>query len=935
MDRDNEGVTPRELTRDGEAYRFLMSETEEAVYFYTDTIEDCNEATCRLYELPREQLIGHSPLEWSPTLQADGALSAVLGTERFKRAFAGETQWFRWHYRKGDGRTSEAIVHIELVRVDGRRRLLVRARDLLVLERADHAIAETETRFQQILDHTPVIAFVKDVAGRYVFINREHERLLKRPRAEVIGHAPEDIYPPAVAQALRLNDQRVLSEGHAIEFEESVPVGDELRTYLSVKFPIVDRSGTAVAVGSISTDITARKHADEALRSAAIAVSTAEGDRIFEDLVRSMAAVLAVDVVFIAVPSTHTPGRMRTLAVIANGKIVDNVEYTLANTPCADVFGHEFLMIESGLERKYGGEPLFPGLRSAGYAGFPLVDAAGRSLGLISLLSSVPLKDPALIESMTKIYAVRAAAEIERSRSQAALRASEASHRAIFESTEDAIFVHDYETGAIVDVNAKACSAYGYSREEMLNVSIADLSSGKGPYTGENALRHVERAKTGEVQRFEWRRRNKDGSLHWDEVVLKKTAINGVPRILAFSREITARKLAEEGMRQAQKMEAIGHLTGGIAHDFNNILASIMGNIVLATDRETTAGDARLTRYLDQAMLAAKKARDLIGQMLTYSRGRRGQPRPFALGSLLRQSSQLLRSSLPATIDYTTQIADDVPPALIDPVQMEQVVFNLCINARDAMRSNGAIRAGVLFAGPIQAHCASCRQPFAGEFIELFVADSGPGIDPAVIERIFEPFFTTKEVGKGSGMGLSTVHGIVHEHGGHVVIETGLDQGTRFRVFVPPLAGGGAAAMDQTMPGFAPRRLPKTRLEGHVLVVDDEPAVVEVMRDLLEGWGLKVTVAPDGRGALALFSAEPGDFDLILTDHTMPRMTGIELAREATKLRPKLPIIMCTGYGGDVPLAKSTEAGIIARLAKPVEPEELLLALTLHLPDHR
>jgi PAS domain S-box-containing protein len=1044
----------REISRDSDAYRFLMSGSDEGIYFFGKAIEDVNEVCCRIWGRTRDSLIGSSPLEFSPEFQADGSSSEAVGSARFAAAFAGQPQWFRWQYRKGGGEVSEALVHIEPVRVDGRLRLMVRWRNLLDLERAEHAVAETETRFQQILDHTPVIAYAKDRAGRYVFANREFARRAGVARERILGRFDHDLFPAPMAGSLRANDQRVLEGGQALEFEETVRFGAEDRTYLSIKFPVRDKRGGVAAVGGISTDITERKRADAALREAAIAVSSAEGARVFEQLARSLAAILAADVVMIAVHDGDPPERLRTLALVADGAVVPNLEYPMAGTPCAEVCGRDFLFIESDVFKRYPTDAMLPGLRVTGYAGYPLNGAGGESLGLIAVLSRQPLRDRGFIESMTKIFAVRASAEIERAHTEAALRASEASHRAIFESSEDAIFVHDYDSGAVVDVNPRACEIYGYTRNELLRASVAELGSGVAPDSLAEAAAWIERAKSGVVQRFEWHRRNKDGSLHWDEVVLKKAVIGGRPRILAFTREITARKLAEEALRaseeqyravfnaavdgfslwdaegrvvdvnpayarlagapreallgsdgsallppdvrpqcpemiaqtlagetcrvevraqradgshfdaeihgvvttyqnrphvlvmvrdlterrraeaerselsaqlrQAQKMEALGQLTGGIAHDFNNLLAGIMGNLVLASDREAAAGDARLARYLDQAMLSSKKARDLIRQMLTYSRGRRAEPRPVELGELVGQSAKLLRASLPTTVGLETAIAAELPPANLDPVQVEQVLMNLAINARDAMRSNGTIRVGVVKRTGLQATCASCRRRFSGDFIELSVADSGPGVPPQVAERMFEPFFSTKEPGKGSGMGLSTVHGVVHEHHGHVVVESSPEKGATFGVYFPPIEVAAPPPLPE--PGPA-RRLPRAAIEGRVLLVEDEDVVLATMRDLLEGWGLTVTTASGGRPALALFASDPGAFDLVVTDQTMPQVTGVELAQEITALRPGIPVILYTGYGGHIDEGRRKASGITTVLAKPVEPGELLATL--------
>ena len=241
----------------------------------------------------------------------------------------------------------------------------------------------------------------------------------------------------------------------------------------------------------------------------------------------------------------------------------------------------------------------------------------------------------------------------------------------------------------------------------------------------------------------------------------------------------------EAQLRQAQKMEAIGHLTGGIAHDFNNILQGIMGNLALASERQAELKDAQLGKYLDRAQHSARRARELIAQMLTFSRGQRGKRSPVALPELVRDACKLLRSTLPSTIDLRLSLEDALPPLDLDPVQVEQVVLNLCINARDAMRGTGAIRIGLRHHERIHAVCASCRQRVDGSYIELSVRDTGPGITPDVMERMFEPFFSTKDVGRGSGMGLSLAHGIVHEHGGHILVDSLPNERTKFRVLLP------------------------------------------------------------------------------------------------------------------------------------------------------
>jgi CheY-like chemotaxis protein len=264
---------------------------------------------------------------------------------------------------------------------------------------------------------------------------------------------------------------------------------------------------------------------------------------------------------------------------------------------------------------------------------------------------------------------------------------------------------------------------------------------------------------------------------------------------------------------------------------------------------------------------------------------------------------------------------------MLDPVHLDQILLNLCLNARDAMSGVGTIRVCVGRAELEAPVCTACRQSADGDFVELVVEDDGPGIAPEIVDRIFEPFFTTKDVGKGSGMGLASVHGIVHELGGHVIVDTTVGRGTRFRVLFPMLTGAqaeGELAAEQ--------RVPVRRLNGRVLVVDDEQSVATFMHDLLESWGLEVTIAGSAVDAAAEVSRDAQRFDLVITDQMMPRMTGTQLARELGRMRSDLPVILYTGFNEGITREELESAGVRAIVKKPIDPHELFGLLQTHLP---
>ena len=351
-----------------------------------------------------------------------------------------------------------------------------------------------------MLDNSSALIFAKDPRGRYLFVNREFERIARRPSTEILGRTDEEVFPSDVATRFRYNDLRVLHEKRAYEFEEAGDFGFGLRTYLAAKFPLFDAAGEAYAVCGVATDISDRKRLEEALSSAALAVSQSEGEALYRELARYLATILRVDCAFIA---THDPtggGQMRMRAFHMNGETRENFNYALAGTPCEIVMGHGFRYYPARLPELFPIDTDFRDLGFEAYAGHPLTDADGRPLGLIAVVSRSALDQPAFVESVLRIFSVRIVAELERVAAQEALRASQDSYREIFEASEDAVFVHDWDTGAILDANPQACASYGYSLEEFRKLRLADISSGVPPYTEEEGLQ-LDRARPARGQR--------------------------------------------------------------------------------------------------------------------------------------------------------------------------------------------------------------------------------------------------------------------------------------------------------------------------------------------------------------------------------------------------------------------------------------------------
>jgi len=361
---------------------------------------------------------------------------------------------------------------------------------------------------------------------------------------------------------------------------------------------------------------------------------------------------------------------------------------------------------------------------------------------------------------------------------------------------------------------------------------------------------------------------------------------------------------------QAQKMESIGLLTGGIAHDFNNILASMLGFTELAMSQLQNGDLRQIESYLGKVRGAGEKARDLINQLLTYSRGGTRNPESLLLAPLIGEALRLLKPNVGTHITIHSEISANLPPVIHDRVQVQQLLMNLIINARDAIGDEpGEIRVSLTDELPPSLRCSSCGQSIDGPRLTLTVADNGPGIEDSLLQRIFEPFFTTKENGKGSGMGLAVVHGIAHESGGHLTV-------TR-----SPQLGGAAFALTFTP---APQQQ-RTKPEGKsIWIVDDNDEFAEYLQEVLQFEGYQTRVITDPLIALRALQETTDGPDLVITDMVMPQLSGVELIANIRQTRPTLPFILCSGYPGKLDQQDIQALNLVGLLDKPLDSLKLL-----------
>lgn len=536
-----------------------------------------------------------------------------------------------------------------------------------------------------------------------------------------------------------------------------------------------------------------------------------------------------------------------------------------------------------------------------------------------------------VISLMAWNIARRKREEAAREKAEEALGESESRYRGMIENIQDVFYRADSH-GTLLFINPSGARLLGYAASEEITGRSMD-SFWRYPEKRLEMLEQLER--DGVIRDYDVLLVRKDGapipvSTSLSRYYDRDGQVLGVEGIF---RDITERKQAEAAykqlqvqLQQAQKMEAIGTLAGGIAHDFNNILAAILGYAEMA--RYESPPGSVLARYIDQVIKAAERAIELVKQILAFSRQSKTEHRPIQLATLVKDAIKMMRSSLPATITIKQEIDPDLGFFIGDPTEVHQILMNLCTNAFHAMEATGGTLTIALRkkeCTPQELLCHPDIQP--GLFVQLAVGDTGAGIDPEIRKRIFDPYFTTKEIGKGTGMGLAIVHGIVKSYGGSISCTSQLGAGTLFEVLLPVIAEA-TLATDQPLESVA---LGNER----VLFIDDEEMLAEMGKDTLEVMGYKVTTLTSSLEALAVFENQPDGFDVVITDQTMPGLTGIDLAKRMLQIRADLPIILCTGYSSLVDETRAKEEGIQGFAMKPLTKKGLAALLKQVLAEKR
>jgi two-component system cell cycle sensor histidine kinase/response regulator CckA len=567
----------------------------------------------------------------------------------------------------------------------------------------------------------------------------------------------------------------------------------------------------------------------------------------------------------------------------------------------------EFLFINSNSQMN----PLFVSMQN--FFGMPyLLWAMDRKSGIALLLGNAienqhlhrPFNDNdrEVMEAALMVFFDISA----RISSEQALVKSEEKYRFLVENANDAIFVS--QKGVIKFHNSMANQILGYSPEELATIPLSDMIYSEDK---QEVLKWQSQIVMGQKvsSTYPFRLLDREGKVLWVDLNCVQIEWEGEPATLNFCRDVTQQKQLESQLRNTQKMEAIGSLAGGIAHDFNNILSAMIGysELTALSLPEGSVLHANMKTILD----AGFRAKELVQQILTFSKQHEKERVAVKLSRIVKEALKLLRPALPSTIEIKLDL-DTESEILADPTQLHQVVMNLCTNAYHAMQKDGGVLtvslSEIFLDQQISAMYAGLEP---GTYLKLTIRDTGCGMDEACKQRIFDPYFTTKDKNKGTGLGLAVVHGIVTSLNGSIRVESQLGKGSMFEILLPKIE-------TNEVEKEADVEKELTHGNARILFVDDEEMLVTVGKELLEQLGFSVVACTSTGEALQIFRQDPDCFDLVITDLTMPKMTGDRFANEICQIRPDIPIILCTGSQDKIAQAQKIAPGITAVLVKPV-----------------
>ncbi len=744
---------------------------------------------------------------------------------------------------------------------------------------------ESERKYKTLIDRSPDLRYRVDRNGKVVFISPSVYALTGFSVDEARGKEPEEFYVTINHKEKFLTSLN--EEGYVNDFEDQFKRKDGTHWWASTNaYYYKDDNDNILGIEGVIRDITERKQVEIALRNS-------------ENKMRS---------IFRAAP-------------VGIGIISDRVIQDVNDRICQITgYSKDELIQKSARmlyptqeEFEYVGKEKYKQIKKYGTGTVETCFKRKDGKIIHILMSSTPLKPDDLLAGVT----FTALDITQRKVAEEKLRKSEEKYREYFEEDLSGTYISTPD-GQLIAFNQEYKRIFGFENDEQaLNTPINNLF--QDPNTRSDFLRKISTEKR--IASFEPKLKKVNGTPI--DLIENASGVfdeNGnLKRIRGFILDVSEKKNLELRLLQVQKMEAIGTLAGGIAHDFNNILTGIFGYAQLAlTDIHNTDN---VNRSVTKILISAKRAADLVQQILTFSRKSEYKKTSLAIYSAINEAINLLRSSIPSTIEIDTQIGSK-SFSLADPTKIHQVIMNLCTNAYHAMRKTGG-KLNISLKDIRIENPKYIRDRIIppGNFILLEVRDTGHGMDSLTIEKAFDPYFTTKKVGEGTGLGLAIVQAIVDEHDGFLKITSKLDKGTSIEVFFP--------IVKEPVKEEFEKNDKISHLEGNekILFVDDEEAIRQISEEILAKYGYTVTTCENGKDAYHEFKSNPHQFDLVITDMTMPQLTGDKLSEKLLKIRSDIPIILCTGYSNNISENSAKKLGIKKYVSKPISYNKLMVMI--------
>ena len=756
-------------------------------------------------------------------------------------------------------------------------------RVLLQLYLSKEDLQSSEERFRDMAESIHEAFWLFDCKEqRVIYVNPAYEEIWGRSIEALYNRYEEwteSIYPEDLEFA-EASFARIVQTGGGETREYRIVRPDgSIRWILDREFAVTDENGEVYRIAGIAEDITERKRAEEALRDSELQYrTTLDSMADFIHVVDADMRILLFNATFkesnedLALKTDVIGRNLFETFPFLRGKVRDEYHWVFENA--------KTLITEESTEVK------------------------GREF--ITETRKIPiLENGKVVKVVTVIRDMT-----QRKQTEAELKASEDKYRTLVESSSDAILMLDKNRN-IVSCNGAFLDLFGYEHNEVEGKSVRIIHPSDESFHSFGTLAYPVITAAGSF-RTDWEfKSKKDRIIPVETVTSAIRAPNGaITGYVAILRDTTEKEQLQKQLRQAQKMEAIGTLAGGIAHDFNNILSAIIGYAELSMMDIPEASEAK--HNLEEVRNATRRARDLVKQILSFSHQTEQEKKPVQIKPVVKEATKLLRASLPTTIEISQHISPDAGIIVADPTQIHQLMMNLCTNAAHAMEEKGGTLAISLANVDVDSATAALHIGLESRpYLKLTVSDTGDGMTSDVMERIFEPYFSTREKGEGTGMGLAVVHGIVKSHGGTITVDSKLGQGSTFNVYIPQIEKEESPEPEliEVIPPGSER----------ILFVDDEDTLVTLGKKILEKLGYTVTTRTSSIEALELFRAQPDGFDFVITDMTMPNMTGDRLAKELLEIRNDIPILLCTGYSERISKEKANQIGICDFVMKPLE----------------